>query len=120
MSVNRNKYRNAVDDKNHVTVVSRGPSKISPFQNQAQDAFSVQRVPPQFFMQRMGQLQIFPTGRGRYNLKNYQNQESLTFIAEYKQFQPSFEQLESFEILPQKKKKIHGANSKLFPNFPHG
>ena len=105
MSVNRQKYQNLLENQNHLTVVSRAHNTIESLENQSQDAFSVERIPPRFFMQRMGQLQIYSYGRGRYNLKNYQNQESLIFPAQQKRFQTEFEQQESFAIFPIKKKK---------------
>ena len=105
MSVNRPNYQNLLDNKNHLTVASHAHNTIDSLENQAQDAFSVERTPPQFFMQRMGQLQIFSYGRGRYNLKNYTNEENLAFIAKPKRFETDFEQQESFVILPSKKKK---------------
>jgi len=105
MSDNRQNYHNILENKNHLTVASRAHNTIESLENQAQDAFSVERTPPQFFMQRMGQLQIFSYGRGRYNLKNYTNQENLAFIAKPKRFETDFEQQESFVILPTKKKK---------------
>lgn len=118
MSVNRKKYQNVLQDNNHVTVVSRGNNGRGQLANQAQDAFSVERIPPQYFMQRMGQLQIFATGRGRYNLKNYQNQESLTFPAETKRFPTSLEQQESFVILPKKKKNFVVQVPNFFRIYP--
>ena len=76
MSDNRQNYHNLLENKNHLTVASRAHNTIESLENQAQDAFSVERTPPQFFMQRMGQLQIFSYGRGRYNL----NQKDLKQI----------------------------------------
>ena len=92
MSVNRPNYQNLLDNKNHLTVASHAHNTIDSLENLAQDAFSVERTPPQFFMQRMGQLQIFSYGRGRYNLKNYTNEENLAFIAKPKRFETDFEQ----------------------------
>ena len=79
MSVNRKNYQNILENKNHLTVVSRAHNTIESLENQVQDAFSVERTPPQFYMQRMGQLQIYSHGRGRYNLGQYQTLDSLTF-----------------------------------------
>ena len=89
MSVNPT---NLHENNNHLTVASNAHNTIETLEKQAQDFFSVERTPLQFTMQRMGQLQISSSGRGRYNLKNYQNQESLTFVADKKRFETEFEQ----------------------------
>ena len=111
-------YQNVLEDKNHLTVVSRAHNTLESLENQAQDAFSVERTPPQYFMQRMGQLQIFSCGRGRYKLKNYQNQESLEFPADKKRFLTDFEQQESFFLLAQKKDKFMIQVPNFFRIYP--
>lgn len=118
MSINRQKYKNLYENKNHLTVVSRAHNTIESLENQAQDAFSVERTPPQFYMQRMGQLQIFSYGRGRYNLKYYQNLESLSFPGEPKMFETDYEPQESFAILPKRKKKNMIQIPTFFRIFP--
>ena len=105
MNPNRKKYQNLLENKNHLIVVSRAHNTIESFENQAQDAFSVERTPLQFYMQRMGQLQIQSQGRGRYNLNYYQNQDNLTFLGQRKMFDTEYEQQENFAILPNKKKR---------------
>ena len=116
MSVNQNNYSNLVENKNHIAVSSNAHNTIESLEKQAQDTFSVERTPLQFSMQRMGQLQIISRGRGRYNLKNYQNQENLTFVAAKKRFETEFEQQENFVILPKKRKKMP-FKFKIFSEF---
>ena len=118
MSVNRQKYKNLYENKNHLTVVSRAHNTIESLENQAQDTFSVERTPRQFYMQRMGQLQIFSYGRGRYNLKYYQNLESLNFPGEPKMFETDYEPQESFAILPERKKRNMIQIPTFFRIFP--
>ena len=105
MNPNRKKYQNLLENKNHLTVVSRAHNTIESLENQPQDAFSVERTPLQFYMQRMGQLQIQSQGRGRYNLNYYQNQDNLTFLGQRKMFDTEYEQQENFAIVPKKKKR---------------
>ena len=105
MNPNRKKYQNLLENKNHLTVVSRAHNTIESLENQPQDAFSVERTPLQYYMQRMGQLQIMSQGRGRYNLNYYQNQDNLAFLGQKKRFDTEDEQQENFAILPKKKKK---------------
>ena len=105
MNPNRKKYQNLLENKNHLTVVSRAHNTIESLENQPQDAFSVERTPLQYYMQRMGQLQIMSQGRGRYNLNYYQNQDNLAFLGQKKRFDTEYEQQENFAILPKKKKK---------------
>ena len=101
----RKKYNNILEKKNHLTVVSRAHNTIESLENQAQDAFIVERTPPQYYMQRMGQLYIQSLGRGRYNLKYYQKQDRLTFPPKRKLFKPEVENQESFILLSKRKKK---------------
>ena len=115
MSVNPT---NLHENNNHLTVASNAHNTIESLEKQAQDFFSVERTPLQFTMQRMGQLQISSSGRGRYNLKNYQNQESLTFVADKKRFETEFEQQENFVILPKKKKKYMSQIQNFFRIYP--
>ena len=115
MSVNPT---NLHENNNHLTVASNAHNTIETLEKQAQDFFSVERTPLQFTMQRMGQLQISSSGRGRYNLKNYQNQESLTFVADKKRFETEFEQQENFVILPKKKKKYMSQIQNFFRIYP--
>ena len=105
MNPNRKKYQNLLENKNHLTVVSRAHNTIESLENQPQDAFSVERTPLQFYMQRMGQLQIQSQGRGRYNLNYYQNQDNLTFLGQRKMFDTEYEQQENFAIVSKKKKR---------------
>ena len=105
MNPSRYKYQNLLENKNHLTVVSRAHNTIESLENQPQDAFSVERTPSQFYMQRMGQLQIMSQGRGRYNLKHYQIQDNLTFLGQPKVFDTEYEQQENFAIIPKKKKR---------------
>ena len=105
MNPNRKKYQNLLENKNHLTVVSRAHNTIESLENQPQDAFSVERTPLQYYMQRMGQLQIMSQGRGRYNLNYYQNQDNLAFLGQKKRFDTEYEQQENFAILSKKKKK---------------
>ena len=118
MSVNQNNYSNLVENKNHIAVSSNAHNTIESLEKQAQDTFSVERTPLQFSMQRMGQLQIISRGRGRYNLKNYQNQENLTFVAAKKRFETEFEQQENFVILPKKRKKNAVQIQNFFRIYP--
>ena len=101
----RKKYHNILENKNHLTVVSRAHNTIESLENQAQDAFSVERTPRQYYMQRMGQLHILSLGRGRYNLKYYQKQDNLAFPAKRRVFETEEEMQESFIILPKTKRK---------------
>ena len=105
MTSYRRKYHNLLENKNHLIVVSRAHNTIESLENQAQDAFSVDRTPTQFYMQRMGQLYIQSLGRGRYNLKYYQKQDRLTFPSQRKVFQTEIENQESFIIVPKRKKR---------------
>ena len=105
MNPNRKKYQNLLENKNHLTVQSRAHNTIESLENQPQDAFSVERTPLQFYMQRMGQVQIQSQGRGRYNLNYYQNQDNLTFLGQRKMFETEYEQQENFAIVPIKKKR---------------
>lgn len=105
MNPNRKRYQNLLENKNHLTVQSRAHNTIESLENQPQDAFSVERTPLQFYMQRMGQVQIQSQGRGRYNLNYYQNQDNLTFLGERKMFDTEYEQQENFAIVPKKKKR---------------
>ena len=118
MNINRQIRQNLQENQSHLTVVSYAHNTIESLENQAQDAFSVERTPPEFYMQRMGQLQIYSYGRGRYNLKNYQNQESLAFIAKQKRFETDLEQQESFAIFPIKKKKSGIQKQTFFKIYP--
>ena len=105
MNSYRKRYRNILENKNCLTVVSRAHNTIESLENQAQDAFSVERTPPRFYMQRMGQLHILSLGRGRYNLKYYQKQDSLVFPSGRKVFKTVQEKQESFIIVPKRKRR---------------
>ena len=105
MNVYQKKYLNLLENKNHLTVVSQAHNTIESLETNVQDAFTVESIPPQFYMQRMGQLIIPSYGRGRYDLNYYNNQESLSFPGKIRIFKTQQEQQESFEIMPKKKKR---------------
>ena len=107
------KFRNLLENNNHLTVVSNAHNTIETLENEPQEAFMVDRTSPQFYMQRMGQMVIPSYGRGRYILDNYNTQENLSFPGQKKIFTTEQEPQESFIILPKKKKK----NIIQIPNF---
>lgn len=118
MSNNRKNYQNLLENKNHLTVQSHAHNTIESLENQIQDAFSVERSPPQFYMQRMGQLQIYSQGRGRYKLDKYQTLDNLSFPGQMKVFNTEFEQKESFVILPKRKQKYMIQIPSFFRLYP--
>ena len=56
-------------------------------------------------MQRMGQLQILPTGKKRYNLRYYKNQTRMTIPAGKRKIQPRTQTLDNFIIKAKQKPK---------------
>ena len=100
------KFRNLLENNNHLTVVSNAHNTIETLENEPQEAFMVDRTSPQFYMQRMGQIVIPSYGRGRYILDNYNTQENLSFPGQKKFLQQNKSPKRALSFYLKRKRKI--------------
>lgn len=105
MNKYRKKYQNVLEKKNHLNLVSKDHNTIESLESQALDAFCVESSGKEFYMQRMGQLQIMPTRKIRYILKNYKKQARLTFLGKPKKIETKTQTLDNFIIKKKEKPK---------------
>ena len=105
MSKYRKKYQNIVEKKNHLTYVPRDHNTIEHYESQALDGFTVEPSEPEFYMQRMGQLNIMSSGKRRYNLNVYSRQMRVLFPATRNRYPPRVQTLDNFIIKPKEKPK---------------
>ena len=78
MSIYRKKYQNVLEKKNHLNLVTKDHNTIESLEGQALDSFYIGSSPREYYMQRMGQLQITSRPK-RYILKKYKNEQRITF-----------------------------------------
>ena len=105
MNKYRKKYQNVLEKKNHLNLVSKDHNTIESLESQALDAFCVESSGKEYYMQRMGQLQIMPTRKRRYILKNYKKQARLTFLGKPKKIETKAQTLDNFIIKRKEKPK---------------
>jgi len=105
MNKYRKKYQNVLEKKNHLNLISKDHNTIESLESQALDAFCVESSGREFYMQRMGQLQIMPTRKRRYILKNYKKQARLTFLGKPKKIETKAQTLDNFIIKKKEKPK---------------
>ena len=105
MNKYRKKYQNVLEKKSHLNLISKDHNTIESLESQALDAFCVESSGKEYYMQRMGQLQIMPTRKRRYILKNYKKQARLTFLGKPKKIETRAQTLDNFIIKRKEKPK---------------
>lgn len=105
MNIYKKNYQNIIERKSHLTVKSKDHTTLDFIESQALDAFCVEASEKEFLMQRMGQLQILPTGKKRYNLRYYKNQTRITIPAGKRKIQHRTQTLDNFIIKAKQKPK---------------
>ena len=102
MSIYRKKYQNVLEKKSHLNLVSKDHNTIESLEGQALDSFFIGSSPKEYYMQRMGQLQIVSRPK-RYFLKKYKNEQRITFLGEPRKIPIKNQTLDNFMIKQKEK-----------------
>ena len=102
MSIYRKKYQNVFEKKNHLDLVTKDHNTIESLEGQALDSFFIGSSPKEYYMQRMGQLQIVSRPK-RYFLKKYKNEQRITFPGEPRKIPIKNQTLDNFMIKQKEK-----------------
>ena len=102
MSMYRKKYQNVLEKKNHLNLVTKDHNTIESLEGQALDSFYIGSSPREYYMQRMGQLQIVSRPK-RYILKKYKNEQRITFPGVPRKMPVKNQTLDNFMIKQKEK-----------------
>ena len=102
----RKKYQNVVEKKSHLDLISKDHNTIESLESQALDAFSVEATGKEYYMQRMGQIQINSIRQRRYILKNYKNQARITFPGKKRKIPILTQTLDNFILKSKERPKL--------------
>ena len=78
MSIYRKKYQNVLEKKNHLNLVTKDHNTIESLEGQALDSFFIGSAPKEYYMQRMGQLQIASRPK-RYFFRKIKHEQRIIF-----------------------------------------
>ena len=105
MSIYRKKYQNVLEKNSHLNLVTKDHNTIESLEGQALDSFFIGGSPKEYYMQRMGQLQIVSRPK-RYILKKYKNEQRITFPGERRKIPIKNQTLDNF-MIKQKQKPLN-------------